>query len=65
MDSKSYPKIAIIHLSENANVVLEETSTYPSSSFLSDTGGALGLFLGLSILNILRFSAKMYAALLR
>ena len=83
---------AIIHLSENANVILEETSTYPWTAFLSDTGGALGkfeaslftlsynlwtinyglsyrkyvsepfisgLFLGLSILNILRFSTKV------
>ena len=33
---------AVIHLSENANMILEESSTYPSNSFLSDTGGALG-----------------------
>ena len=60
---------AIIHLAENANIIQEETSTYPWTAFLSDTGGALGknstvktvlltfvgLFLGLSILNILRF----------
>ena len=36
---------AIIHLAENANIILEETSTYPSSSFLSDTGGALGKYI--------------------
>ena len=35
----------VIHLSENANLILEETSTYPYSSFLSDIGGALGKFL--------------------
>ena len=33
---------AIIHLAENANVIQEETSTYPWTAFLSDTGGALG-----------------------
>ena len=33
---------AIIHLAENANIIQEETSTYPWTAFLSDTGGALG-----------------------
>ena len=36
---------AVIHLSENANMILEESSTYPYNSFLSDTGGALGKLL--------------------
>ena len=56
---------AIIRLSENANIILEETSTYPSSSFLSDTGGALGLFLGWSILNILRLFGRIYSLMIR
>ena len=48
---------AIIHLAENANIIQEETSTYPWTAFLSDTGGALGtLVLCLPCCNFQAFS---------
>ena len=46
-------------------VLEEETSTYDISEVLSDTGGALGLFLGLSVLSILRSLGDIYKKLPR
>ena len=40
-------------MAESLNVVYEETIAYPFFSFLSDTGGAAGLFLGLNVIGIL------------
>ena len=40
----------IVSLAEIVNVVMEEHKTYPFTAFLSDTGGAAGLFLGLNII---------------
>ena len=37
---------AELQLSEKINVRQEETKAYAFTSFLADTGGALGLFLG-------------------
>jgi len=39
---------------------MEEHETYPLSAFLSDTGGAVGLFLGLNILG--EFLPKIYTS---
>jgi len=41
-------------------VIEAETATYDTSEVLSDTGGALGLFLGLSVLSILRSLGNIY-----
>lgn len=39
-----------ISLSEIVNVIMEEHKTYDLTAFMSDTGGAAGLFLGLNII---------------
>lgn len=36
-----------IEMADIVNVIMEETCTYPIHAFISDTGGAAGLFLGL------------------
>ena len=41
-----------MNLAEIVNVVREEHKTYPMAAFLSDTGGAAGLFLGLNIIGL-------------
>ena len=41
-----------LQLAEQMNVRKEETPAYTFSALLADTGGALGLILGLSILQI-------------
>ena len=43
-------------------VVLTETETYPLAAFISDTGGAAGLFLGLHVLGILPTVRKLIKA---
>ena len=37
----------------------EETPTYSTGALVSDIGGALGLLLGLSILDLVMFSSSM------
>lgn len=44
----------VVSLAEIVTVIIEEHETYPLSAFLSDTGGAAGLFLGLNIIGKLR-----------
>ena len=41
-----------MNLAEIVNVVREEHKTSPMAAFLSDTGGAAGLFLGLNIIGL-------------
>ena len=45
----------IANLDEICNVIMEEHKTYPLSAFLSDTGGAAGLFLGLNIIGFINW----------
>ena len=40
----------VMEMAEISNVYLTETQNYPFSAFISDTGGAAGLFLGLHII---------------
>ena len=51
---------AELHLSEHINVRQEEIEAYGLTVFLSDTGGALGLFLGLSVLQIFQWLGQCY-----
>ena len=51
---------AELQLSEKINVRQEETKAYPFTAFLADTGGALGLFLGLSILQIFQWIGSLW-----
>ena len=37
-------------LAEEAHILLQEEPVYPWFSFLSDVGGAAGLFLGLTVI---------------
>jgi hypothetical protein len=54
------PKLSFIaNLDEICNVIMEEHKTYPLSAFLSDTGGAAGLFLGLNIIDLLRTMSSL------
>ena len=54
--SKTFPRVSfILGLAEIVNVVIEEHETYPIAAFLSDTGGAAGLFLGLNILGTIEY----------
>ena len=48
----------ILEMAEISTVLLTETQNYPFEAFLSDTGGAAGLFLGLHILgkNIISYN---------
>ena len=39
-------------LAEEAHILLEEEPAYPWFSFLSDVGGAAGLFLGLTVIKL-------------
>ena len=54
-----------IGLSDIVNVIMEEHKTYDLSEFMSDTGGAAGLFLGLNIIgnyqicNFANFTSNM------
>ena len=62
-------------LAQVMNVVLKENPNYPMSAFISDAGGAAGLFLGLDILrefpniicvlNILCYTSKLTVNLLQ
>ena len=49
----------IANLGEIVNVVTEEKESYTFSEFLSDTGGAAGLFLGINILGTRSKSLKI------
>ena len=52
---------AELQLSEKINVRQEETEAYAFTAFLADTGGALGLFLGLSVLQIFQWLGTLYS----
>ena len=41
-------------LAEEAHIILKEEPVYPLFAFISDIGGAAGLFLGLSVIKIIR-----------
>ena len=70
---------AEIHLSEKINWKQIETESYPftganqtisrllfgHTGFLADTGGALGLFLGLSLLQIFSWIGKLWIIMVR
>ena len=52
-------------LSEKINRREKETAGYPLTGFLADTGGALGLFLGLSLLQIFSWCGNIWKILTR
>ena len=56
---------AELSLAEKINVRQEETQAYAFTAFLADAGGALGLFLGLSVLQILHWLCSLYYYLLK
>ena len=39
-----------IDMDDDSEIILLEAETYPMSSLIADTGGAAGLFLGLSVI---------------
>ena len=45
-------------MSKFGGIFYEESATYPFGALVSDIGGALGLVLGLSILDFLVFSSN-------
>ena len=49
-----------LKLAEVSGFVHEETPTYSAGSLVSDIGGALGLLLGLSILDLMMFSSLVF-----
>ena len=56
---------AELSLAEKINVRQEETQAYAFTAFLADAGGAPGLFLGLSVLQILHWLCSLYYYLLK
>ena len=52
-------------LSDKINRREKETAGYPLTGFLADTGGALGLFLGLSLLQIFSWCGNIWKILTR
>ena len=54
---------AELQLSEKINVRQKETAVYSFYVFLADTGGTLGVFLGLSLLQILNWCGTFYICL--
>ena len=56
---------AELQLAEKINVREEEEETYKFTNFISDTGGAMGLFLGLSLLQVCQWLEQKYTSLLR
>lgn len=48
-----------IFLHEIVNKIYEETISYPLAAFLSDTGGAAGLFLGLNVIGVLKSEFRL------
>ena len=50
-----------IFLHEIVNKIYEETVSYPLAAFLSDTGGAAGLFLGLNVIGVLKSEFQIFS----
>ena len=48
-----------LKVAEMAKVVYEEKSVYTKEELLADIGGALGLILGLNLLDVLVFSGSL------
>jgi len=49
----------VIHIAEHSTTAKTETASYSYSELVSDIGGALGLILGLSIVNMMEMVMKM------
>ena len=45
----------MVTLAEQTNKVYEEVPLYPIDQFLAEVGGTAGLFLGLSLLTVVKF----------
>ncbi|XP_050723734.1 uncharacterized protein LOC127002145 [Eriocheir sinensis] len=48
-----------VRLSKSSTLILSETEMYPVSQFLTDTGGGLGLFLGVCALDMWNFLVRV------
>ena len=65
-DPDGFDQMSIsVELDEEKDILHSESASYPTSSMLSDIGGAAGLFLGLSVVGIVEYVCSFLRLVLK